>query len=377
MTPPTDAESPRLTHPTGLADLQERSIPGGRVTVTGRATYRGVRVGITGVSPRNPNVEIYGPITLPDLLWRQDDVQSGFTSGDVAFSSLERFWLTRTSTYDAVDGHTPRPGVLAVVDGVEYGVTDTCGTVSLDGIPELQVLWLAEGDPVGDEWARDGYGRWTRFVERDRVTSVRQVEWTAVWRDLTILVADISNERALVFAPRGGVPDFDIPEITHGRNVHGGWSAVVPVEQLSFRSWTSTERPLGAGCVGGYVGLVRGRTVLVARADTAEAGAAGVVAQKRRGETVTGEYVVDLWTGRADSGWEWRADVAVADLADIRHIETTTEWKGETRTVAAIQESEDLIYFERETVGLSEVSPLVYSATVVEPGALATADILW
>ncbi|MCU1445017.1 MAG: hypothetical protein JWP54_675 [Cryobacterium sp.] len=376
MTPPTDAGSHRLTQPTGLDDLQERFITGGRVTVTGRATYRGVRVGIKGVSPRNPSVEIYGPITLPDLLWRQDDVQSGFTSGDVAFSSLQRFWLTRTSTYDAVDEYTPRPGVLAVVDGDEYGVTDTCGTVSAAGIPELQVISLAEGAPEGADWVRDGYGQWTRFVARDRVTSVRQVEWTAVWRDLTVLVADISGEQALVFAERGGVPDY-IPEITHGSNVHGGWSAVVPVEQLSLRSWTSTERPLGAGCVGGNVGLVRGRTVLVARADTAKAGETGVVAQKRRGETVTGEFSVDLWTGRADSGWEWRVDVDVADLADIRHIETTTEWKGETRTVAAIQESEDLIYLERETVDLREVSPLVHAATAVEPGELPTVDILW
>lgn len=101
------------------------------------------------------------------------------------------------------------------------------------------------------------------------------------------------------------------------------------------------------------------------------------MAQKRRGETVTEAYVVNLWTGRADSGWEWRADVDVAELADIRQISTTTEWKGQTRTVAAIQESEDLIFFERETVDLRDVSPLVYAATSVEPGALPTVDTLW
>jgi hypothetical protein len=50
---------------------------------------------------------------------------------------------------------------------------------------------------------------------------------------------------------------------------------------------------------------------------------------------------------------------------------------GETRTVAAIQESEDLIFFERETVDLRDVSPLVYAATAVESSALPTVDILW
>lgn len=360
-----------------MEDLEAGPIPGGRVAVSGRATYRGVRVGIKGVSPRGPDVEIYGPIALPDIRWRQDDIQAGFTSGDVAFSSLDRFWLTQTSTFDAVDEHTPRPGVLAVIDGVAYGVTDTSGTVSSDGIPQLQVIWLGESPPEGADWVQDGYGQWTRLVDRDRVVSVCHVEWTAVWRDLTVLVAEIGADRALVFAARGGVPAYDIPEITHGRNVHGGWSAVVPVEQLSLRSWTSTQRPLGAGCVGGNVGLVRGRTVLVARAENAQAAGGGLVAQKRRGETVTEAYVVDLWTGRADSGWEWRADVDVAELADIRHIETTTEWMGETRTVAAIQESEDLIFFERETVDLRDVSPLVYAATAVESGALPTVDILW
>jgi len=377
MTSPTRSESHGLTQPASLDDLEARSIPGGKVTVSGRATYRGVRVGIKGVSPRDRTVEIYGPVTLPDILWRQDDVQSGFTSGDVPFSSLGQFWLTRTSTYDAVDEHTPQPGVLAVIDGVEYGVTDTCGTVSLDGIPQLQTTWMRESAPEGPGWVPDGYGQWTRLVERDRVVNVRQVEWTAVWRDLTLCVAAISGGRALVFATHGGVPEYDIPEITHGINVHGAWSAVVPVEQLSFRSWTSTERPLGVGCVGGFVGLVRGRTVLVARALASPAIEAGLVAQKRRGETVTLEYVVDLWTGRADSGWEWRADVLTADLTDIRHVTATTVWKGETRTVAALQESEGLVYFERETADLSEVSPLVYAVTAVEPGDPPAVDILW
>jgi hypothetical protein len=95
-------------------------------------------------------------------------------------------------------------------------------------------------------------------------------------------------------------------------------------------------RPLGAGCVGGHVGLVR-----------------------------------------ADSGWEWRTGVEVATLADIRGISATTRWKGETRTVVAIHESEDLVYIGDETVGLREVSPLVYSATEAEPGALPAVDILW
>ena len=366
-----------LTHPLGPEDLEAHPNVRGRVAVTGHATYRGVRVGVKGMSPRGPHVEIYGPVDLPDIRWRQDDVQAGFTSGDVEFSALDRFWLTRTTTHDAVDEYSPWPGVFVDIDGAEFGVTDTCGTVGPDGIPLLQVIWLGEDAPIGAGWGRDGYGQWTRFVERARVATVRHVEWTAVWRDLTVLVASISGDTALVFAARGGTPEFDVPEIVHGPNTRSGWSAVVPLDQLSLRSWTSEERPVGAGCVAGTVGLVGGRTVRVARAEDSLAGRAGFVAQKLRGETVTEEYVVHPRTGRIDSMWEWRAILDESDLHDIRHITTTATWKGQTRPVVGVFRAKDLVFFEKETADLSEVSELVYAATPVRPSELPLEDVLW
>ncbi|WEO77919.1 hypothetical protein BJQ94_02415 [Cryobacterium sp. SO2] len=373
MTAPQSA----LTHPLGLEDLEAHETARGRVAVTGHATYRGVRVGVKGVSPRGPHVEIYGPVDLPDILWRQDDVQAGFTSGDVEFSALDRFRLTRTTTHDAVDEHTPRPGVFVDIAGVEFGVADTCGTVGPDGVPLLQVMWVGEGSPVGDGWVLDGYGQWTQFVERARVASVRHVEWTAVWRDLTVFVDSISGDTALVFAARGGIPEFDVPEIVHGPNTRSGWSAVVPLNQLNLRSWTSVERPVGVGCVAGDVGLVGGRTVRVARAENSTTDRAGFVAQKLRGETVTEEYVVHPRTGRVDSMWEWRATLDGTDLHDIRHITTTATWKGQTRPVVGVFEAKDLVFFEKETADLSEVSELDYTATPVRPSELPLADVLW
>lgn len=366
-----------LTHPRGLEDLEAHPSAPGRIAVTGHATYRGIRVGVMGVSPRGPHVEIYGPVDLPDIRSRQDDVQAGFTSGDVEFSALDRFWLSRTTTHDAVDEHTPRPGTFADIAGVEVGVTDTCGTVGPDGIPLLQVSWVGDGAPVGIGWVPDGTGQWTQFVERDRVATVGHVEWTAVWRDLTVLVASISGDSALVFAARGGIPEFDGPEIVHGPNTRSGWSAVVPLKQLNLRSWTSVERPVGAGCVAGAVGLVGGRTVRVARAEDSTTDRVGFVAQKLRGESVTEEYVVHPRTGRVDSTWEWRATLDETDLHDIRYITTTAIWKGQTRPVVGLLEAKDLVFFENETAELSEVSELVYAATPVRPSELPVEDILW
>jgi hypothetical protein len=313
---------------------------------------------------------------LTDLQSRQDDVQTGSASGDVEFDSLSDFWLTRTTTYDAVAEDTPLPGVMTTIDGLDVGVADTCGTVSPEGTPQIQLLWLADSTPTGDDWTLDDYALWTRLENRDRVSTVRHVEWTAVWRDLTVIVASIAGDKALVFAARGGIPEFDVPEIVHGPNTRSGWSAVVPLNQLNLRSWTSVERPVGVGCVAGDVGLVGGRTVRVARAENSTTDRAGFVAQKLRGETVTEEYVVHPRTGRVDAAWEWRADLDETDLHDIRRISTTTSWKGETRSVVAYREPEGLVYFENETAPIAETTPLGYVARMIEPAELSVVSAL-
>jgi hypothetical protein len=370
------ASEPTLTRPLGLGDLKDQSIPGGRIVVQGHATYQGIRVSVLGLSPRGGAVEIAGPLSLPDLQLRHDDIQTGSSSGDVPFDALDQFWLTRTTTAGVVTNDSPRPGVFATVDGVDVGVTDTCGTVAPDGTPQIQLMRLTQGSPSGEEWMRDGHGQWTRLERRDLIATVRHVEWTAVWRNLTVFVASIAGDRALIFAARGGIPASDMPEIARPLNVRSGWSAVVPLGELDLRSWTSVERPLGSGCVSGTVGLVGGRTVRVACAPGVTADGAVLIAQKLRGETVTDNFVVHPRTGRVDAAWEWRARVDEAGLDGIQRISATTTWKGQTRAVMAYREPEGLVYFENETAPIAETTPLVYQADRILPGDLPLVSAL-
>jgi hypothetical protein len=202
------------------------------------------------------------------------------------------------------------------------------------------------------------------------------VEWTAVWRNLTVFVASIAGDRALIFAARGGIPASDMPEIARPFNVRSGWSAVVPLGELDLRSWTSVERPLGSGCVSGTVGFVSGRTVRVACAPGVTADGAVLIAQKLRGETVTDQFVVHPRTRRVDSAWEWRAGVDEADLDGIQRISATTIWKGQTRAVLSYREPEGLVYFDNETAPIAETTALVYKADTILPGDLPLVSAL-
>ena len=370
-----------LTDPDGLYVLRERAIPGGRVTVSGYAVFQGVRVHVTGASSHGL-VSIVGELPAHRVQYRHDDPQLGVSFGEVDFGWLSRFWLTRTSTFDVIDEHTPAPGLLARLDGVDVGVSDTCGTVSLTGVPQLQAVCLGETAPVDDGWQPDGYGSLTKLIDRSRINTVQHVEWTAIWRDITVTVADIRDGEALVFVSRGGVPEFEAPEIVHGANLRSGWSAVVPLDQLSLRGWTSTERPLGLGCAEGFVGLVRGRYARVGRTaikgapGTPDTAGPGLVAQKLRGQTVTADYALFARTGRTDSSWEWRMDIDPADLTDVRQITATTVWQGQTRAVAGFYAEEGVVYFERDTVDQRDVAPLVFAASVVDPAVLPSVDTL-
>jgi hypothetical protein len=370
------ASEPILTRPSGLGDLKDQSTPSGQIEVRGHATYRGIRVSVLGLSPRGSAVGIAGPLSLPDLQFRHDDIQTGSSSGDVPFDALDQFWLTRTTTAGVVTNDSPRPGVFATVDGVDVGVTDTCGTVAPDGTPQIQLMRLTESTSSGDEWVRDGHGQWARMERRDPIATVRHVEWMAVWRGLTAVVASITGDKALIFAARGSIPASNMPEIARTSNVRSGWSAVVPLGELNLRSWTSVERPLGSGCVAGNVGLVGGRTVRVARAPGDSADGAVLIAHKLRGETVTDKFVVHPRTRRVDSAWEWRAGVDEADLHGIQRISATTTWKGQTRAVMAYREPEGLVYFENETAPIAETTPLVYQADTILPGDLPLVSAL-
>lgn len=367
-----------LTDPEGIHVLRARAIPGGQMTVTGHATFQDVRVEVRGVSSHGL-VSIFGDLPPHGVQYRDDDPQVDGVFGEVDFGWLSRFWLTRTSTFDTIDADTPRPGLHTHYEGLDVGVSDTCGTVSLAGMPQLQLVWLDAGDPAGADWVLDGYGSYTTVTDRARVTLVRRVEWTAIWRDITVTVAGIRDDRALVFVATGGVPDFDAPEITHGENTRSGWSAVVPLDQLSLRSWTSIEQPLGAGIVAGCVGVFRGRTVRVGLpTGPAEAVAGdGPVAQKRRGETVTDDFVVHPHTRWPDSSWEWRARVDPAELTELRQISATTTWNGETRTVDAYRDAEGQVYLDRDAADSADVSPLEFTVTPIDPADLPTIKALY
>jgi hypothetical protein len=376
MPEPEDESS--LTEPAGVYELRARSIPGGQVEVSGHATFQSVRVEVRGAS-RHGLVSIFGDLPPHGVQYRHDDPQVNGVFGEVDFGWLSRFWLSRTSTFAVIDDETPRPGVLTRFEGTDVGVSDTCGTVSLAGVPQLQLVWQGSDAPSSAEWVPDGYGSFTRLVERSRVSVLRHVEWTAVWRDLTVSVAAIRGETALVFAATGGVPEFEVPEIAHGANVHSGWSAIVPLDQLSLRSWTSTERPVGTGIVAGHVGLVRGRTALVGLpSDSTEPGVdGGIVAQKRRGETVTDDFVLHPRTERPNSPWEWRAGVSANDLTELREVTVTTTWNGETRQVKAYRDGTGLVYLSDALVDVAETTPFQYSVRPADPGELLAVGALF
>ena len=376
MTDDAECDDTSLTDPEGLHVLRARAIPGGRVEISGYATFQGVRVDVRGASPHGL-VSLFGDLPAHRVQHRDDDFQVNGVFGEVDFGWLSRFWLTRTSTFDAIQADTPRPGLRTRFNGADVGVADTCGTVSLSGVPQLQLVWLGPDAPTGSTWVPDGYGAFTTLIDRSLVTVVRHVEWTAVWRDLTVTIAGIQGNTALVFAAKGGLPTFEVPEISHGDNVRSGWSALVPLDQLSLRTWTSTEQPVGAGIVADHVGLVRGRTALVRLpAEPADNGvASGIVAQKRRAESVTDDFVLFPRTSSPNSSWEWRAEVRDADLTELRQVTATTTWNGETHTVQEYRYGQ--VYLADTVVDAAETTPLQYSARPVDPSELVAARALF
>jgi hypothetical protein len=358
-----------LTTPDSVHDLERHQFAGGVSEVQGYATFRGERVYIRGVQPSGL-VTIDGPMSLQDVPGLQTDHQIGSVSGHVPFDSLTRFWLIRTSHFDHVDERSPEPGLTAVIDGTAYGVTDTCGTVSEAGVRQLQLVWLGATQPDGPEWVLDGYGCWTTLVPRRSVAVVTYVEWTAVWRDITVNVAGVQRGLAHIFVPSGGVPEFDAPEIEHGASVRGCWSAVVPLSELSLRSWISVDHPAGTGVVTGEVGLVKGRTTILARPMTAAAGT--VLAVKNRGQTVTPDFVLHSLHDARVAPVEWRAQVRESDLTGLRRISSTTRWRGESAAVNGADDTDDVVYVPGESAAWSELAELHSPAEPITPDALPT-----
>lgn len=351
-----------LANPDGLYLLHERPIPGGHVTIDGFARLGDVRVDVQGTA--HGRVKVFGELPLPGVHRRTVDPHPGMWGawGEVDFAQLDRFWLTRTSTFDRIDMNTPLPGMLTTFDDQDVGVADTCGTVSLDGTPQLQVIWRGNGEPAGETWVPDHDGGFTRLIDRDEDAMVRSVEWTAIWRDITVTIADIRGDQALIFVDRRPPPAFS--DLTFlERNRQSGWSAVVPYADLALRTWTSRERPLGLGIVAGYVGRVRGRTcVLRPAAGSWTRPSPGIVARKLRYETVTGDFAL---YGRRAGGpnWLWRADVDERELTEIRHVTTTTVVRGNVRTVIGyLNESRQIFLDDDTVVDRSETSPFRYHA---------------
>ncbi|WP_354191409.1 hypothetical protein [Arthrobacter sp. UYCu712] len=313
---------------------------------------------------------IIGPMSLHGLPGFDTDYQTGGVYGDVPFDSLERFWLIRTTHQDGVDERTPLPGLSTVVDGTQFGVTDTCGTVSSAGVRQLQLLWPGPGKPGGEEWVLDGYGCWTTLMDRSLAQEVRYVEWKAVWRDITVNVAGVRDGSAHIFVSSGGVPEFHAPEIEHGDSVRSSWSAVVPTGDLSLRSWTSVDRPVGPGVVAGEVGLVKGRTTILSRPiGTAEG---TIMAVRNRGQTVTADFVMHPLHDEHVAPVEWRAQVREADVTELRRISSMVRWNGETAPVGGTNDRNDELYVGGGSAAWSEIGDLVSSADPIAPDALPT-----
>jgi len=384
----TDAEpySPEddasLTDPAGLYVLRERAIPGGRVQIGGFATFQTVRVRVDGAY-RDGRVSVFGDLPPHGVYGRDDDPQVNGVFGRVDFGWLSRFWLTRTSTFDVIDDRTPQPGLLAEIDGQAVGLVDTTGTVSAAGVPQLQLIWLGAAVPEGAGWAPDGYGEFTKFVDRSLVSVVRRVEWTAIWRDFTVQIAAIRNGRAMIFPGRNGEPPVGAPEVVLGGDSRSSrWSAVVPVEELSLRGWTLTESPLGVGVVATCVGVLRGRTALLAQVagphvageDPVPAPGSAVIVKKDRGDTVTDEFVL---VERSQHFWDWRVTVDESEVSDLRQIATTTTWQGETYPVEGVNDETAQVYLNRSAVDVNETTPFVYAVRPVERDALPVDGISW
>jgi len=358
-----------LTRPRGVQDLRRHLFVGGFSEVTGHASFRGERVYLQGVQPSGL-VAINGPMALHGVRGLDTDYQTGSVSGGVPFDSLERFWLVRTSHVDRLDDSSPAPGLTAVIGGTTFGVTDTCGTVSDTGVRELQLVWLGAIEPAEPGWVLDGYGYWTRLVPRSLVDVVAYVEWTAIWRDITVNVAGVRDGSAHIFVTTGGVPEFHAPEVEHGESVRSSWSATVPLHELSLRSWISVDRPVGPGVVTGEVGLVRGRTTMLARpTGTAEE---TVLAVKNRGQTVTPDFVMHPLHGAHVAPVQWRASASEADVTDLRRISSTARWNGVTSDVNGANDTDDVVYAAGGSAPWSEIADLVSHAEPIEPDALPT-----
>lgn len=365
----------RLTRPASVADLHGRIRDDGWVEVHGHATFEGERVRIGRVLPSGL-VSVEGPISLREIPGFTADLQTGGTFGDVDFAALERFWLVRTTHHDGVDGLSPLPGLSTVVAGIEFGVADTCGTVSIDGVRQIQLIWRGSGEPDGAEWIRDGYGCWTSLIERSRVEDVRYVEWKAIWRDITVFVAGLHDGRAHIFVTAGGAPEFEAPEIKLTGSMNSCWSAEVPVEELSLRSWRSEERPVGSGVVAGEVGFVRGRTTVLTRSLAADGTENGFAAIKNRGQTVSADYIMHpMVEGSVDSPVEWMARVSESDIADLRRISSTTVWKSEVTSVDGVDDAEGTVFFARVEAAQPETSELVCAAQSIAPKDLPTGTL--
>jgi len=370
-----------LTNPGSLAEITARDIPNGRTEVSGYATFQGLRVHVFRVDPWG-DINVWGELPVRGVAARHAEPQMEGATGKVEFRDLDRFWLTRTTTYDEIDATTPRPGLVTQIDGQVVGLVDTTGTVTFAGVPQVQLIWLGAAEPAPAGWSPDGYGAFTKLVERSLVSVVRRVEWTAIWRDVTVQIAAIRSGRAHIFVGGGAPPPFTAPEMVLAQTRDGGWSAVVPLAQVSLRQWTLTESPLGVGIVTECVGVLRGRIVLPAlpalphvpgEKDVAAPGNE-ITLKKSRGETVTDEFVL---AAQSPHFWDWRATVDGSAVTDLRQVTATTTWQGRTYAVEGVNDEQALVYVNRSSVDVTETTPFAYSVRSVERSALPVDSIFW
>ncbi|TFC58691.1 MULTISPECIES: hypothetical protein [unclassified Cryobacterium] len=376
--PGTDASDQfddSLTNPSGIYVLRERNVPGGRMEVSGYANFQGMRLRVRGVS-RDGRVSVAGDLPLSGVFGREQDPRVGVAFGRVDFGWLSRFWLTRTTSFDLIDETTPQPGLMASIGGLTVGLVDTDGTVSAAGVPQLQLIWLGAVLPTGEGWAPDGYGMFTRLVDRSLVAVVHRVEWTAIWRDFTVQIAAVRNGRAVIFVGGGGEPPLNAPEVVLGGGHRtNGWSAVVPLAQLSLRGWTLTESPLGVGVVAACVGTLRGRTASMVRVagphvageEPVAAPGRAIVVKKDRGDTVTDEFVL---AASSLHFWTWRVTVDESEVSDLRQVTATTTWNGQTHPVQWRDDGAGLVYLDSSTVDIADTTPFIYTVQPIDRSAL-------
>lgn len=186
----------------------------------------------------------------------------------------------------------------------------------------------------------------------------------------------------MIFVTHRGLPPFEVPEIVPRGTRSGGWSTVVPLAELSLRSWTLTERPLGTGVVAKCLGRLRGRGALVARAAAPRVNAApaepapgsDLVVKRARGDTVTDDFALLTYSG---SFWDWRVTVMESEVTDLRQVTATTTWQGKTYVVDGVNEEQARMYLDRNTVDIAETTPLVYTVTPVERTMLPVDSTFW